>query len=147
MTAERRLRDLPKVSARKSRARTQPPTGLYNRRLFLQRAMQEHKLSLITGKPCTLFFVDITGLQQIKDRFGPDESRAVEKTVGAFLKSSFRAGDIAGRLADGEFAVLAAGCNNPERSQTRLVSQMNHYHELFPRPYPFSVRIHANPLS
>ena len=88
-------------------ARSDPLTGLLNRRGFdetfeveLERARRADRgLSVIVG--------DLDRFKDINDRFGHAAGDAVLRRVGATIRSTKRSWDIAARIGGEEFAVLA----------------------------------------
>jgi diguanylate cyclase (GGDEF)-like protein/putative nucleotidyltransferase with HDIG domain len=88
-------------------ARSDPLTGLFNRRGFeeafdieLERARRaDRSLSVIVG--------DLDRFKDINDRFGHAAGDAVLRRVGATIRATKRSWDIAARIGGEEFAVLA----------------------------------------
>ncbi|HYI80674.1 MAG TPA: diguanylate cyclase [Thermoleophilaceae bacterium] len=88
-------------------ARSDPLTGLFNRRGFeetfdveLERARRADRgLSVIVG--------DLDRFKDINDRFGHAAGDAVLRRIGTTIRSTKRSWDIAARIGGEEFAVLA----------------------------------------
>jgi len=88
-------------------ARSDPLTGLLNRRGFdetfeveLERARRADRgLSVIVG--------DLDRFKEVNDRFGHAAGDAVLSRVGATIRSTKRSWDIAARIGGEEFAILA----------------------------------------
>jgi diguanylate cyclase (GGDEF)-like protein len=88
-------------------ARTDPLTGLANRRQFDEMKQIEFRRALRTGHPLTLLVCDIDSFKSYNDTYGHASGdqclRAVATALGA---SSSRAGDLVARIGGEEFAVL-----------------------------------------
>ncbi|MDB5799003.1 MAG: putative diguanylate cyclase [Paucimonas sp.] len=86
---------------------TDPLTGLYNRRYFVQRCDEAHVQSLRTGKPYCVLLVDIDLFKTVNDTHGHDFGDQVLRAVALTLLDQVRAGvDIVARLGGEEFGVL-----------------------------------------
>ncbi|MFH1920393.1 MAG: GGDEF domain-containing protein, partial [Planctomycetota bacterium] len=87
-------------------ARTDPLTGVSNRKAF------DEKLQLLDacwrreGQPYTLILVDLDQFKRINDSHGHQAGDRVLEKVGTWLKGWVREGDFVGRLGGDEFAVL-----------------------------------------
>lgn len=80
-------------------------TGLYNRRGFLENAID--KVKNATGCYILCIYADLDHLKQINDEFGHQEGDFAIKTAANFLKDSLRSTDIIGRIGGDEFAAVA----------------------------------------
>jgi diguanylate cyclase (GGDEF)-like protein len=93
-------------------ARTDPLTGLLNRRAFLEE-MQRHVSRLdrenLAG---TLMFVDMDGLKAVNDRFGHAAGDAVLAHLADMLRNLVRPSDLIARLGGDEFAVWMSGADH-----------------------------------
>lgn len=86
---------------------TDPLTGLYNRRYFVQRCDEAHAQSLRTGKPYSVLLVDIDFFKAVNDTHGHEVGDQVLRKVALTLQEQVRAGiDIVARLGGEEFGVL-----------------------------------------
>src|SRR5712671_3941527 len=107
----RRLKD---VNARLSRlldveeklARTDPLTGLPNRRAFLERVSDELARARRTAHPVSIAYIDIDNFKRINDDKGHVEGDEFLKEVAQAIRETIRASDVAARLGGDEFAVL-----------------------------------------
>jgi diguanylate cyclase (GGDEF)-like protein len=90
----------------RSHARTDPVTGLYNRRQFLELAEIERERAVRYGHPITLAYVDLDGFKSINDRLGHAEGDVVLRRTAEAIRDNVRSSDIVGRLGGDEFAVL-----------------------------------------
>ncbi|MFV0422608.1 diguanylate cyclase [Oleidesulfovibrio sp.] len=87
-------------------ARTDPLTGLSNRRCFMETAHAEVERMHRNGKPLSLLMLDIDHFKHVNDTWGHDVGDIVLKTFAACLSSTMRNVDICARLGGEEFAVL-----------------------------------------
>ncbi|MBI4368467.1 MAG: sensor domain-containing diguanylate cyclase [Candidatus Omnitrophica bacterium] len=80
-------------------------TGLYVRRYFLERLIEEHRRSLITSAPLTLLMCDLDHFKACNDRFGHGVGDYVLMKTSDLLKDKASHGIVA-RYGGEEFAVL-----------------------------------------
>jgi len=83
-----------------------PLTGLLNRRSFDQLLEQALARSRRYGWPFSLVMFDLNRFKALNDRLGHAAGDRVLRRIGAVLRSSLRAGDVAARIGGDEFAVL-----------------------------------------
>jgi len=107
----RRLIDLNQELAAKSRkleeaARTDPLTGLPNRRAIEEWAFKQLRGAQRHGYSLWVTLGDIDSFKTINDSFGHDAGDTVIKTFADLLKRSTRASDICGRLGGDEFLLV-----------------------------------------
>lgn len=82
-------------------------TGLYNRRGFMQKAME----ATSAGGPLAVMFLDLDHFKQINDRFGHAAGDSVLMMVAQVLRETVRAGDVIGRVGGEEFVLLLPGAD------------------------------------
>jgi diguanylate cyclase (GGDEF)-like protein len=90
----------------REQARTDPLTGLANRRSleeFLQRAWARAHHA---ASPLAVVMIDLDHFKSVNDRFGHDAGDAVLVGVAGLLKTYVRAGDMACRYGGEEFALV-----------------------------------------
>ncbi len=92
-------------------ARTDPLTGLANRRRFLEAVESELRRSERSGRHPAVLMLDVDGLKEVNDRHGHLAGDRLLTLVADHLKRATRAGDLAARLGGDEFAVLLYDCN------------------------------------
>jgi len=107
----RRIIQLNRELAAKSRkleeaARTDPLTGLPNRRAIEEWAAKQLRGAARHGFPLWVALGDIDNFKSINDSFGHDAGDIVLKTFAELLKKSTRASDMCGRLGGDEFLLV-----------------------------------------
>ena len=87
-------------------AESDPLTGLYNRRGFVQRAQ-----AIVAEHPrrAGLLLLDIDHFKAVNDTHGHDVGDEVLARVGGAIAGALREGDVAGRLGGEEFGVAVPG--------------------------------------
>lgn len=83
-------------------------TGLLNRRSFDDLLSQASARSHRYGWPFALALLDLDNFKVINDRHGHDGGDRVLRAIGAALRQTLRAGDIAARVGGDEFAIILA---------------------------------------
>jgi diguanylate cyclase (GGDEF)-like protein len=101
-------------------ARTDPLTGLVNRRGFEEALAREQARQRRGGPALALLLVDIDHFKAVNDSWGHQAGDAVLRRLGRLLATRFRAMDVVGRIGGEEFSVLIPGCT-PERAYERAV--------------------------
>ena len=102
--ANRRLADL--LDGAERLARTDPLTGLPNRRAFLERLTDELARSKRSGGAICVAYLDIDNFKRLNDRDGHADGDQFLKDVGHAIRDTVRSTDVAARLGGDEFAVL-----------------------------------------
>jgi len=94
------------VRVYRSAAYTDPLTGLFNRRGFLENGtiLSDHQCE--AGKPVTLMMFDLDHFKSINDRFGHSVGDETLRLFSEVVRTKVRASDIIGRLGGEEFAVI-----------------------------------------
>jgi diguanylate cyclase (GGDEF)-like protein/PAS domain S-box-containing protein len=87
-------------------ATTDPLTGAYNRRQFMQRAQEEIDRSKRYKTPLTLLMLDIDHFKAVNDTFGHDAGDDVLKSLVSESLDLLRGSDIFCRLGGEEFAAI-----------------------------------------
>jgi diguanylate cyclase (GGDEF)-like protein len=87
-------------------ARTDPLTGMANRRSFYEIADCEIKRSQRYGYPFTLSYIDIDNFKEINDTFGHGVGDKLLYQVTEIIRNHIRSTDTAARLGGDEFALL-----------------------------------------
>ena len=109
-------------------ARTDPLTGLFNRRGLEEALDRETSRARRTGDAVCLALIDLDKFKGLNDTRGHAAGDAALRDIGDLLTSGLRANDVAGRWGGDEFAVVFSGL--PEDCARdvvdRLRSTLNH---------------------
>lgn len=109
-------------------ARTDPLTGLLNRRGLEEALDRETARARRTGTSVCLALIDLDKFKKLNDSRGHAAGDAALRDIGELLTLGLRAGDVAGRWGGDEFAVVFSGL--PEDCARdvvdRLRSTLNH---------------------
>jgi len=98
-------------------ARTDPLTGLANRRELEGRFAGELERSTRGGRPLSIVVLDLDWFKEFNDRFGHAAGDAALVQLGEALRRATRTSDIVARLGGEEFAVLAPETDQHEGYQ------------------------------
>lgn len=126
-------------------ARTDPLTGLLNRRAFVEEANRRIDRLEREGNPGTLVFIDLDRLKQLNDRAGHDAGDSALLLAASLLKRTFRPSDLVARLGGDEFAVWLDGADSltaAERAESlRLAAPAEFAHLTVGTSDPMSMSI------
>jgi len=89
-------------------ARTDPLTGIHNRRSFVELSEQTIRHGLRNTSPVSALLIDVDHFKQINDQHGHHVGDLVLQHLSALLATRFRGSDVCGRIGGEEFAVLLA---------------------------------------
>lgn len=89
-------------------SRTDPLTGLLNRRVLMEQMDQEIQKYNRYQTPFSILFIDVDHFKMINDTFGHDKGDRVLKLIGALMNQHTRLTDVCVRWGGEEFMVLAA---------------------------------------
>jgi diguanylate cyclase (GGDEF)-like protein len=87
-------------------ARTDPLTGLDNRRAFLEAAGARMRRRRIEGRPVAVLMFDLDHFKRVNDRFGHGFGDRVLCTFARTALSQLRVEDVIGRIGGEEFAAF-----------------------------------------
>ena len=93
-------------------ARTDPLTGLLNRRAFLEEMARRVDRLEREGLPGTLMFVDLDNFKSLNDRRGHDAGDEALCITAALLRETVRPSDLVARLGGDEFALWMDGADD-----------------------------------
>lgn len=91
----------------RQQAMTDPLTGAFNRRYFMQSIHQEMSRAHRYNRPVALIMFDIDHFKQTNDTFGHEAGDAVLKGITALVQQRLRQTDILVRWGGEEFMILA----------------------------------------
>ena len=102
------------------------PTGLFNRRAFQVLAEERGRLARRIDRSFLLLFIEIKNATEIGEKHGREALDAVVNATAAVLRQTCRESDIAARVGETSFAILATEGVEPGASvmQFRLHEQM-----------------------
>jgi diguanylate cyclase (GGDEF)-like protein len=93
-------------------ARTDPLTGLLNRRAFLEEMARHIDRLDREDQPGTLMFADLDYFKPVNDRHGHEIGDQVLQRTAAMLRDTVRPSDIVARLGGDEFALWMDGADH-----------------------------------
>jgi diguanylate cyclase (GGDEF)-like protein len=93
-------------------ANTDPLTGLFNRRVFLEQLEQERaKVARLSNYSVVLLMLDLDFFKRVNDIYGHASGDAVLKAFADIARNNSRTIDIPARLGGEEFAILLIGAD------------------------------------
>ncbi len=95
-----------------NQARTDPLTGLLNRRAFLEELPRHIDRLDRDDMPGTLMFADLDNFKPVNDRLGHDVGDQLLQLAADLLRSTFRPTDLVARLGGDEFALWLNGADH-----------------------------------
>ncbi|MEJ0016855.1 MAG: GGDEF domain-containing protein [Acetobacteraceae bacterium] len=93
-------------------ARTDPLTGLLNRRAFLEEMARHMDRLDREDQPGTLLFADLDSFKPVNDRLGHEAGDEVLQRTAAILRNAVRPSDLVARLGGDEFALWLNGADH-----------------------------------
>ncbi len=100
------------LAALTQQARTDPLTGLANRRAFDERVADEVARAQRRAQPVALVLLDVDRLKPVNDTRGHAAGDALLQAVAALLRDQARTIDLAARIGVDEFALLLPETNH-----------------------------------
>ncbi len=92
-------------------ARSDPLTGVLNRRSFMEEVDREITRSRREGKGCALLFIDLDSFKEVNDQLGHRAGDQLLVAVVERIRQAVRRPDVVGRLGGDEFGVLLPGAD------------------------------------
>jgi diguanylate cyclase (GGDEF)-like protein len=93
-----------------TQALTDSLTGLFNRRAFDQRLVDETERALRHDRALSVILVDVDRFKEINDRFGHAAGDRVLVTLASILEGVMRQGDLLARVGGDEMAMILGDC-------------------------------------
>jgi diguanylate cyclase (GGDEF)-like protein len=93
-------------------ARTDPLTGLLNRRAFFEEIERRAARQERDNQPGTLVFADLDNFKPVNDRLGHEAGDEVLRRTADLLRKTFRPTDLIARLGGDEFAIWLDGADH-----------------------------------
>ena len=90
---------------------TDPLTGCGNRRALHQRLQEEWHRARRSGEPLSCLCFALDGVELASSEFGAAAGEALQKAAALALRERLRITDHLFRSSDGQFVVIATGCN------------------------------------
>ena len=90
-------------------ARTDPLTGLLNRRAFMDELTRRFDRLEVDGLPGALLFIDLDNFKALNDSRGHEAGDEALRIAGHLLRSNVRSMDLVARLGGDEFALWLDG--------------------------------------
>ena len=92
-----------------------PLTGLFNRRVFLEKLNHEkNRLARKFNASTVLLMLDLDHFKQVNDKYGHRTGDLVLKTFSKIVLENIRILDVPARLGGEEFAILLVGVTKKE---------------------------------
>ena len=107
-------------------ARTDPLTGLPNRRAFLERLSDELARARRAQSPVCVAYLDVDNFKRLNDQSGHPAGDAYLRAVAQAIRATVRVNDVSARLGGDEFAVLFTDARRAavEPLADRLLAQL-----------------------
>ena len=117
-----------------------PLTRLHNLRGLLVLAEEQFKIASRSGKPLSLFYLDLDGFKNLNDRYGHDAGDRALTEAADVLRRAFRDADILARIGGDEFVALALETEEgvAEKILARIGQHVAALNASHPRPTPLS---------
>jgi diguanylate cyclase (GGDEF)-like protein len=93
------------------RARTDPLTGVLNRRSLIERLDAACMRAKARGHPVSVLFIDLDHFKQINDTFGHAAGDACLSAIVSPIQAELRQSDVIGRYGGEEFVVILTGAD------------------------------------
>jgi diguanylate cyclase (GGDEF)-like protein len=119
-------------------------TGLFNRRYFDEKIVEELAQARACGWPLSLIFADLDQFKKVNDAYGHQAGDELLRAAASLLEQSLRDGDIVARYGGEEFVVVLPGTNAPEalRVAERIVGTFRHHvHSIGPHQIKVTISI------
>ncbi|MET0388537.1 MAG: CHASE3 domain-containing protein [Polyangiales bacterium] len=118
-------------------------TKLYNRRGFLELALQQLRIAARGKQTACVFFADLNGMKSINDGLGHEIGDRAISATARILGGVFRESDVVARLGGDEFAMFAADCDvaGAEALRLRLQAAVEEHNEQTSERFRLSISV------
>jgi diguanylate cyclase (GGDEF)-like protein len=129
--AERTLALMQAIKLAEQQARTDPLTGINNRRAFFESANAIHQKRLHSGIKYVLLLIDIDNFKLVNDNYGHLVGDQVLTLLANAMESLTDPSDVIGRIGGDEFAILLPdsstndGKSRAEQLSTCFIEKIN----------------------
>lgn len=122
-------------------SQTDPLTGLYNRRVFMEKVSQMIEGYVRYHTPFTLLLIDLDHFKNINDTYGHNEGDRILKSVSELIKIQTRETDICVRWGGEEFMVVASNTDRDNGVTLAHKLQETIANHPFDIPMPITISI------
>ncbi len=114
------------LERQKALARTDPLTGILNRRAFFELANLELKKASRFQYPLSVMYIDVDNFKNVNDRFGHNTGDLLLRAVAENIRKNIREIDIIGRFGGDEFCILLSetGAKSAHAVATKLQKKL-----------------------
>lgn len=113
------------LAASQAQAAQDPLTGLANRGAFDERLASGAPMAQVSGRPLTLFMVDLDHFKRVNDTYGhPGGDEVLRQASKALIRAFPRRDDFVARYGGEEFAVLASDAD-PRAAERMAIRLLN----------------------
>ena len=129
-------------------SRTDPLTGLLNRRAFLDEAGRRLAHATRTGRGAGVLYIDLNNFKAINDAFGHGAGDRILRTVTRVIADTGRGGDVASRYGGDEFVIWLdetnlAGANARAEKLIALIDKRTDMPEVPGRRFGLAIGVAA----
>ncbi|MCR4616697.1 MAG: GGDEF domain-containing protein [Lachnospiraceae bacterium] len=129
-------------------SRSDPLTGLLNRRGFTDAATDFLNRSIQSANPCIVGYVDMNNLKVVNDRFGHEEGDFSLKSIATIMCSVMSGGrSVVGRIGGDEFAFITVGyTKEADELEEKIKTGFTSFNQSTDKPYNVTASIGMYPV-
>lgn len=127
-------------------SRTDPLTGILNRRGYMEKLEEDVAAAENAGKYAAVIYADMNNLKVINDRYGHEEGDAALRTSAMILQDTFlhfqQTGEV-GRLGGDEFSayLISPTMITEEKLRAQLKESTRKFNERSDKPYQVTISV------